>query len=59
MKLEFKSDKLKVSGPNADDGYSITFYTGEYEQLNVAKLMALPVRTELTVSVIIKEEERI
>lgn len=56
MNIEFKADKVKLSGPNVDGGYSITFYTGEYEQLNVAKLMTLPQEVPLKVSVIIGKE---
>ena len=49
--IEFNADKLKINGPLSDGSYSITFSTGEYEQLNVAKLMAIPQLTNLKVQV--------
>lgn len=43
--MEFHADEIKVSGPMASDGsYKISFKTGEYQKLNVAKLMAMTER---------------
>jgi hypothetical protein len=50
-RITFNADSVKVNGPLSDGSYSITFKTGEYEQLNVAKLMVVPQMTELIVGV--------
>ena len=57
--IEFNSDKLSVRGPSVDGGYKVTFDCGEQDQLNVAKLLAIPQQTGLRVRVILAEEERI
>lgn len=43
--VELLSDKIVVRGPKVDGGYSVTFEVGSYEQVNVAKLLALPTDT--------------
>lgn len=50
-KLTFQSDKVKVTGPKVDGGYSVTFEVGEYEQLKIAALMTLPQDQTKTVEV--------
>ena len=40
--IEFTADKIKVSGPKVDGGYTVSFDVGEFEQLKVAALMTLP-----------------
>ena len=56
--VEFKADKTYVSGPKASDGsYTVKFETGEYEQLNVAKLMVVPQRAVMTVNVTIDDDQ--
>jgi len=51
MKLTFNADKIKLSGPKHDGSYTIQFETGEYEQMNVAKLMMIPQGTPVKISV--------
>lgn len=55
MKTQINADKVKVNGPKVDGSYSITFETGEYEQLNVAKIMTIPQQTPLKITVEINE----
>lgn len=59
MKIDLNSDKVSIRGPSVDGGFKVTFDVGEHEQLNVAKLLAIPQQTNLIVSVIITEEERL
>lgn len=50
-KFTFNSDSLQVKGPKKTDGsFSVTFETGEYEAVNVAKLLAIPNQTALKVT---------
>lgn len=51
MVIKVKADAIKVNGPLKDGSYSITFSTGEYEQLNVSKLLMIPQMTELEIEV--------
>lgn len=51
IKLKFGVDRVKVNGPLVNGEYSVTFYTGEYEQLSMAKLMTIPQKTQLGVTV--------
>ena len=53
--LGFSADKIKISGPKIDGGYSVSFDVGEFEQPNVAKLFAIPQQTNVKVSVEIDE----
>lgn len=55
MTIEFETDKITGSGPIADGGYKTTFYMGEYQQMEFAKLMALPQQTRLKVTVEVEE----
>ena len=49
--MKFNADKVKVSGPNSDGGYIVTFWLGEYQQQNAVKIMAIPQYTGLEVEV--------
>lgn len=40
--ISFMADKVKVSGPKVDGGYTVSFDLGEYEQPKVAQLIAIP-----------------
>ena len=52
MKIEFQSDSYQVSGPKATDGsYKVTLTTGEYEAQNIAKLLTIPQRVVVKVTV--------
>jgi hypothetical protein len=55
--IKFGADKVKVNGPLVGGEYSVTFYTGEYEQLNVAKMLAIPQETPLKVTVSIYDKQ--
>ena len=47
--IKLISDKVVIRGPNADGGYTITFYVGEYEQDKVAEIMKIPQMTEIEI----------
>ena len=49
--IEFKADRIKVSGPKIDGSYTIVFEVGEYEQKKVAELLKLPQMTILSITV--------
>lgn len=49
--ISFTSDKLRVTGPKVDGGYSVTFDVGEYDQLKIAALLTLPQDQTKTVEV--------
>lgn len=52
MKIELNADSVQVYGPKQSDGsYNIKFTTGEYEAVNVAKLLAIPHDSVLKVTV--------
>lgn len=53
--IEFKADKLTMYGPKSDGSFSVKFDTGEYEQLNIAKLMAISQSTIIKVKVEVDE----
>ena len=40
--IKFSADKVKVYGPKLDGSYTVTLEVGEYEKVNVARLLALP-----------------
>lgn len=41
VKISFNADSMKIYGPKVDGGFTVTFTTGEYEQLSIVKLMAI------------------
>ena len=41
MNIEIGVDGFKVTGPKTDGTYQVTFTTGEYMRIAVAKLMVL------------------
>ena len=49
--MEFVADKVKITGPKADGGFTVSFDVGEYQQLEVASLLAIPQQTSITVKV--------
>ena len=53
--LEFSADKIKINGPKVDGGFTVTFETGEQEQINVAKLLAIPQQTSVKVKIEIND----
>ena len=55
--IELTSDKVVIRGPNADGGYTVTFYVGEYEQAKVAEIMKIPQMTEIEI-VIDKKQKK-
>jgi len=52
MKTTLHPDKIRVNGPKVDGSYTLSFDIGEYERLEVAKLIALPPEAEVTLEVI-------
>lgn len=42
MVVRLVSDKVRVSGPRVDGTYTVTFEVGEYEKVNVTRVMLLP-----------------
>lgn len=56
-KVEIKADSYLVRGPRKSDGaYTFSFETGEYEVMNVAKLLAIPSDVALRVTVEVLED---
>lgn len=51
LQIQFGADSLKMSGPLRDGSYTVTFSTGEYEQLNIAKLLTIPQQVPLRITV--------
>ena len=49
--IEFKSDRVKVSGPRVDGSWVVCFDAGEYEQEKIAELLKIPQQTVLRVVV--------
>lgn len=40
--IKLTADKVKVTGPKVDGGYTVSFDVGEYEQANVARIIIIP-----------------
>lgn len=57
--IQFNSDKISIRGPSVDGSYKAIFDVGEHEQLNMAKLLALPQQTNITVTVTIEGEKKV
>lgn len=55
LEIEFKADEITIYGPKKDGSFVVKFETGEYEQLNVAKLMAISQATIIKVKVSVDE----
>ena len=55
--IEFTSDKIKITGPKMDGGYTVTFEVGEYMQLEVVKLLAIPQQLPVVVCVYPAKEQ--
>lgn len=36
------ADKVKITGPKVDGGFTVSFDVGEYEQSKVAQLLSIP-----------------
>lgn len=51
LSINFMADYMKIYGPKVDGSFTVTFGTGEYEQLNIAKLMAISQSTIIKVKV--------
>ena len=51
MKISFRADSVKVTGPHVDGSYRVSFSTGEYERERVAEILKIPPQTELEVIV--------
>lgn len=51
MKVTLKADKVKITGPKVDGGFSVTLEVGEYEQAEVAKLLAIPQNVVINVQI--------
>jgi len=51
MKLVFTADRVTVRERESDNSYKVIFNTGEYSQLEVVKLMALPKDVNLKITV--------
>lgn len=49
--ITFEADKVKVTGPKVDGGFSITFEAGEYMQATIAKLLLIPQQTTIKVTI--------
>ena len=40
--ITFRADRVKVTGPKADGGITVTFSSGQDEQKEIALLLAIP-----------------
>lgn len=49
--MEFTADKVKINGPKADGGFTVSFEVGEYESARVAALLSIPSQTPIKVTV--------
>jgi len=49
--ISLYADKVKVSGPKVDGGYTVSFDVGQDEQRNVALLLAVPQQTTVKLTV--------
>lgn len=56
LDITFLADSIKIYGPKVDGSFTVTFATGEYEQLNIAKLMAISQATIIKVKVGVDED---
>lgn len=54
MKIKFKADRVKISGPRVDDSYTITFETGDYAYDDI---MELPKMNGETIEVEVRNGE--
>ena len=54
--IEILSDKVRINGPKIDGSWTVTFETGEQEQINVAKLLAIPQQTNIKLTVELTDE---
>lgn len=48
---QFQADKVKITGPKVDGGYSVVFECGEYMQKEIAELFKIPQQKVITVIV--------
>ena len=55
--IELIADKVKVIGPKADGSYTLSFDMGEYMQLEICKVMVLPPKQNLILTVDIATDE--
>lgn len=51
MQITLHPDKFTFQGPTIDGGYKVTMFLGEYDKLEILRLMAMPEELELTVSI--------
>lgn len=56
--ITFLADKIKINGAKVDGSYTVSFDVGEYEQLQVAKLLTIPQGTVVKVTIAQSENER-
>lgn len=49
--ITFHADKVKVTGPKVDGGFTVSFDLGEYDQDKVASLLTIPQDTVKKVTV--------
>lgn len=43
--IKLVSDAIKIAGPRVDGSYTVTLSVGEYQSVDVAKLLAIPQNT--------------
>jgi len=53
MKVTLHPDRIRINGPKVDNSYTLSFDIGEYERTEVAKLIALPIESEITLEVVV------
>lgn len=45
--IELTSDSIKIAGPRVDGNYTITLNVGEWQAIQIAKLLAVPTNTPI------------
>jgi hypothetical protein len=49
--MKFEVDKIKITGPKVDGGFTVSLDVGEYEQHKIAQLLTIPQDVIKTVEV--------
>lgn len=47
--ITLQADKVKISGPKVDGGFTLSFEVGEHMQSEIAKCLLIPQQTGITV----------
>lgn len=53
--MELIADKISITGPKVDGGFTVRFEVGEYEQDKIAELLKIPQQVPIKLSVEIEK----